>query len=158
MIDYAKPPFTLCTYPTLDPPLVDHDRDDSVLTAWTWTLHVRVPSDYSVLGFIEYVRRQVDPAICLLPIDEDNHRPAMIGGDSFTEWGEAFDPNRKGGDHRALHLYVTAPDPTCAVGVGVAFMALTGLGLTDVALSTAGDWAEQVEMPAVLGHNVVVIR
>lgn len=141
--------FTWSNFTGVDPAFIDMDRDTDIDTALFWTLHVRVTPFLGSDDPEEFMHRIVNDTRNVVPwthVDED--WPAACGGDSFTAWCVEFPYTPE--DDKAVHVYFTAPNVRLATTVGVAFMARTGLDITDVALSTGGDWAAQVTLPPVI--------
>ena len=147
-------PYT--TFPGLNPDFVDLTRDASKDTAWAWCLHIAVPPEYGKIpdqaaeAFHQAVLVATENAHTWIG-DLGTNVPAACGGDSFSSWAESFpqDPD----DDVALHLYMSAADEPMAAALAVAFLTLTGLTTREVALSTAGDWAEQVTIPMPVGSR-----
>lgn len=145
--------FTFATFPGMNPVFVnDTDRQDDLHTAYAWCLHVRVPTDEYGTGtpaagdFFTAIMASVPVGTFpWLRADASAATPAAVGGDSFTAWCEPFTDD--GDDARALHLYFGSPEVEIARNLALAFMVRTGLTPYDVALSTAGDWAEQAPLP-----------
>lgn len=135
---------TYQTFTGLNPEFVDLDRDTDKEDAWSWTLHVRVPPGVTPQAFHEELLARTALAHSWLG-EAGTNQPAACGGDSFTAWCEPFPYCPE--DDQALHLYFGAPDEDCARALAVAFLALTGLDRSEVALSTGGDWAEQTDIP-----------
>lgn len=135
------------TFPGLNPCFVNLDRDSFKDTAWSWCLHVRVPGTTldDVKAFYTLVLAETAEAHTWLADDANRDIVAACGGDSFQAWAETYPQDEE--DSRALHLYFGAPDLDAARMSAVAFLALTGLTASDVALSTSGDWAEQAPIP-----------
>lgn len=140
------------TFPDLDPSFVDKARDTDLATAFAWSLHIRVPDEYGtdltgVVAFHSAVLAATERAHTWLSDDDDRMVSAACGGDSFQTWCEPF-PYADDDDARALHLYFSAPDANAARLMSAGYLSLLGLTTRDVALSTAGDWAEQLPIPS----------
>lgn len=119
--------FTLQTFEGVDPAyLTEVDRD--LYTAQHWTLHLHTDMPNMLAADFRATGAEV--------LTGD-----FVGGDSFRQWCETSDD---GDNDQALHVYFTASTLEQAVRTAEALCAAVGItSPTAVALSTAGDWAEQ---------------
>lgn len=116
-----------------DPEYVDPDRDSNLETARVWTMHLRTVDG---ADFIDRVL-DVGPTI-------DGYLGHM-GGDQWEEWCEKAAP----GDPLVLHVYFGEMDVHQAVAAVEKVCSAHEIVNTDVALSTAQDFAEQVFLDGV---------
>lgn len=143
--------FTFATFPGMNPPFLTEDTScNDPETTYAWALHVRVPDDTDPGAAERFYNAVVDATqpgtFPWLRSAADDKRPAAIGGDSYQSWCEPYNHDDME-DARALHLYFSAPTLVYAVNIALAFVVRSGLTRYDVALSAAGDWAEQVTIP-----------
>lgn len=144
----VKPP---TAEPTADDPnrynldIYSYDQDQHDLyTATFWTLHLRqVPGQEQVT-----MNR-------LLQSGAEALTGEYVGGDSFAEWAEVYDESNPYhcDSGTALHVYYTAAERESAIRTGRALTAIVGINTAvDATVSTAGDWAVQVEILDVEQH------
>lgn len=117
--------FTLKTFTELDPAYVT-DADHDLGTAHVWVLHLRVDDAERVWLLLRATGSEV--------LTGD-----AVGGDSWREWCEPVDT-----EPEALHVYFHAATQEDAMRTAQALCVMIGqTDPTSVAVSTAGDWAEQ---------------
>lgn len=116
-------------------------------TATRWTLHLNVPQTQ------EYKEVPVESVSMLAGLIMLTGCEALtgeyIGGDSFWQWAEEYDPEDGREMGRALHVTFVADDLDKAGDVAEALCrALGGIYLDAhyVCFSTGADWAEQSEV------------
>lgn len=145
--------FAFATFTGMNPVFVTEDTPcDDLHTTYAFALHVKVPAAFgsqrsAASDFFDRVLSTVPVGTFpWLRAEVDDTTPAATGGDSFAGWCE---PYGYGGedDSYALHLYFSSPSLEIARNLALAFAVRIGLTRFDVALSTAGDWAEQTTIP-----------
>lgn len=119
--------FPLATFSHLDPVYLT-ESDHDLTTATHWTLHLPAAN-------------RDEAAITARRLLTAPHFTAgdYCGGDSWEAWAEPATPNQD----VAVHVYFVAPDLFTARSQ--ARLMADSVGTMKVALSTAGDWAEQVD-------------
>ena len=117
------------------------DNEHHVSTTKHWTVHLRCDNG---LG------SPATNAGLIVQSGLDGLTGHMVGGDSFAEWCEPYNDatsDSMGQPGRALHVFFTTPDADVDQAWVLA-QAIAGVIGThqpeNWALSTAGDWAEQV--------------
>lgn len=135
--------FLFANFEGRDPSFVNQfnpslDLDDSSF----WTMHLRVRIEHyrrldATYRYMRTMLRSV-PLGSFPYASEEGYPPAMVGGDSFEEWGEKY----QGGNY-ALHVYFHARGRDEAASLALSFAERLGIGWHDCALSTAGDWSQQ---------------
>lgn len=107
-------------------------------TAKHWTVHFQVPDSESVGLVLDRVRQLSGAGLT----------GEYVYGDSWIAWGE----KPQNDDDKVLHLYFVAETPELARQRGThianhAYFSVRNTVSIDYAISTAGDWAEQIPSP-----------
>lgn len=121
-------------FPFMSATFTDYAGQDHVATATFWTLHLRAGRG------VEQLARDVLATGCEALTGE------WIGGDDWLQWAEPIEPRDPIAP--ALHLHMEARDGATAVRYAREIVRRVGMPqqANHAVISTAGDWAEQLEV------------